>query len=60
MAASKSALSLYLADQDLSISPQGVAKWKDLDQQERDWVCSLIEVCIMIIILYVVSLKVAS
>ena len=39
--ASKVSPSLYLADQDLSISPQGVVKWKDLDQQERDWVCSL-------------------
>ena len=43
--ASKVSPSLYLADQDPSISPsvspQGVVKWKDLDQEVQDWVVSL-------------------
>ena len=43
--ASKVSPSLYLADQDPSISPsvspQGVVKWKDLDQEVKDWVVSL-------------------
>ena len=43
--ASKVSPSLYLADQDPSISPsvspQGVVKWKDLDQEVKDWVISL-------------------
>lgn len=43
--ASKVSPSLYLADQDPSISPsvspQGVVKWKDLDQEVKEWVISL-------------------
>ena len=43
--ASKDSPSLCLADQDPStspsVSPQGVVKWKDLDQEVKDWVVSL-------------------